>query len=167
MSNFRPKLALLWKSHAVTDGLRFFWKGQAMASALYLENFLESKPVLVFSVVSITSLSLSPSLVSFRRPDIENLPTELQRNFTLMRSLDQRAQGTGQVLTYVQCALRCVTLQSSSTRGGIAQPWNAECDADIYSYSTLCRVRWRIFLVLLDQEAWAARVDLLSAVYNA
>lgn len=36
-----------------------------MASALYLENFLEN---------------------------IENLPTELQRNFTLMRSLDQRAQ---------------------------------------------------------------------------
>lgn len=36
-----------------------------MASALYLENFLEN---------------------------IENLPNELQRNFALMRSLDQRAQ---------------------------------------------------------------------------
>ena len=73
-----------------------------MASALYLENFLESKPGSLLSFVVLPSPFL---LVLFLfAPDIENLPTELQRNFTLMRSLDQRAQGTSQD---VQCTLPC------------------------------------------------------------
>ena len=65
-----------------------------MASALYLENFLESKSRSLLSFVVLPSPFL-PVLFLFA-PDIENLPTELQRNFTLMRSLDQRAQGTSQ-----------------------------------------------------------------------
>ena len=74
-----------------------------MASALYLENFLESK--LAFFMyyrvythsfshlyVSVCVLSTSNEFSSFL-PGIETLPQDMRRNFTLMQSLDQRTEG--------------------------------------------------------------------------
>ena len=96
-----------------------------MASALYLENFLESecfKYILMLLVP--LGLDLVNALHYWRRlasrassfkylvhntddpipycAGIETLPQELQRNFTLMRSLDQRAEG--------QCIILCMYL---------------------------------------------------------
>jgi len=66
-----------------------------MASALYLENFLESKLTFIalnygwalYRVIHLTSA------VSCYFSGIEYLPPEMKRNFALIGDLDQRAQG--------------------------------------------------------------------------
>ena len=62
-----------------------------MASALYLENFIESE--------FLSALTLPQrGYWCITHVGIETLPQELQRNFTLMRSLDQRTEGTPSML---------------------------------------------------------------------
>lgn len=53
-----------------------------MTSSLYLENYLDSMWPLFYCLAFLTSNFVG----------LEHLPIELQRNFTLMRDLDQRAQ---------------------------------------------------------------------------
>lgn len=64
-----------------------------MASALYLENYLESKLQLWGDCVSGGIVLAGERNYDAFPLGIENLPQELRRNFALMRELDQRTEG--------------------------------------------------------------------------
>lgn len=137
-----------------------------MASALYLENFLESKPVLVFSVVSVTSLSpsLSRLFPSSRYRESSDGAAEELYSHAIPRPAST-GYGSSTYVCPVRAALRYVTISVDSWW---YSPASREMQSVMQTFiSTLCRVRWRVVRVLLDQEAWAARVDLFPPCTNA
>ncbi|XP_069941831.1 inhibitor of growth protein 4 isoform X4 [Cherax quadricarinatus] len=60
-----------------------------MATGLHLEQYLESKMGIFPPLSPTPSFNVTSGHLSL---GLENLPTELQRNFNLMRDLDQRSQ---------------------------------------------------------------------------
>lgn len=64
-----------------------------MASAIYLENYLESESSGVQLALALCQMVAVLCVCVGVCVGIENLPQELRRNFALMRELDQRTEG--------------------------------------------------------------------------